>query len=251
MNFQSHTVLITGGGSGIGLSLAEAFLQHGSRVVICGRDPQKLALAVQRFPALHALECDVSSETDVVRLKDKLLAQGIRPTLLINNAALQVHTDFLKTHPPEGFFALEQEVATNFTGLVKLTHLMLPILQEAPEAAIVNVTSGLAFVPKKTAPVYCATKAAVHAFSVALRYQIQDAGKPIQLLEAVLPLVDTPMTSGRGNARLKVSPESVAKRIIRGLSQNEHEVHVGGARLLLLLHRFVPALAQKIMRNGL
>jgi uncharacterized oxidoreductase len=251
MSLSGQTVLITGGGSGIGLALAKALAQKNNRVIICGRDPRKLEEALQRLPQLIALPCDVSDEQSLLALRRRLESDNLHPSILVNNAAIQLHTNFLSTPESELFVKLEQELATNFTGLVKLTTLLLPMLQHGGSGRIINLTSGLALTPKAGAPVYCATKAAVRAFGTALRYQLEDAGSRVRLTEVILPLVDTAMTQGRGSANLKISPEAVAAAILAQLPRNPSEIYLGRAKLLWLLHRFLPSVAARIMRNGL
>ena len=129
-----------------------------------------------------------------------------------------------------------------------LTTLCLPLLRQQPQSTIVNVSSGLAIAPKSSAPVYCATKAALHIFSKALRYQMEDAAPNIAVVEAILPLVDTNMTRGRGKE--KISPEKVAKEIFEGMERNHHEIYVGKVKLFVLIHRVLPQLAERILRNS-
>jgi uncharacterized oxidoreductase len=137
----------------------------------------------------------------------------------------------------------------NFTGLVKLTTYCLPALKKAPEAAIVNISSGLAIVPKASAPIYCATKAAVHSFSKALRYQCEDTCPSVRVFEVLPPMVETAMTSGRGRPRDKITPEQVVAETLSGMRRDRHEINVGKTRLLYWVNRLVPQVAEKILRN--
>jgi uncharacterized oxidoreductase len=132
--------------------------------------------------------------------------------------------------------------------VVALSAGLLPLLARQPSAALVNVTSGLALAPKRSAPVYCATKAAVRSFTRALRYQCEDGGLAVRVIEAIPPLVDTPMTAGRG--RGKLSPERCAAEILAGVRRGAAEIPIGRTRLLRGLQRLSPALAYRIMRDG-
>jgi short-subunit dehydrogenase involved in D-alanine esterification of teichoic acids len=115
-----------------------------------------------------------------------------------------------------------------------------------PEAAVVNVSSGLALVPKKSAPVYCGTKAGLHLFTKALRYQLE--GSPVKVFEIIPPVVDTPMTAGRG--RGKISPKQLVEEFMRAFAKNQFEVNIGKVKLLRLINRLLPSLADRIMKNG-
>jgi uncharacterized oxidoreductase len=125
---------------------------------------------------------------------------------------------------------------------------LLPLLARQPSAAILNITSGLALAPKKSSPVYCATKAGLRSFTRALRYQCEDALPHVHVVEALPPLVDTAMTHGRG--RGKISPEACAAEIVAGLKAGRREIHVGKAKLLRAVIRLSPALGYRIMRDG-
>jgi short-subunit dehydrogenase involved in D-alanine esterification of teichoic acids len=129
---------------------------------------------------------------------------------------------------------------------LQLCALLIPQLQLKPEAAIINISSGLAIAPKKTAPVYCGTKAGIHIFSQALRYQLEVSS--IKVFEIIPPLVDTPMTAGRGQN--KISPQALAEEFWEGFLSDTYEMYIGKAKLLKLIHRLSPALSQKIMKNG-
>jgi short-subunit dehydrogenase involved in D-alanine esterification of teichoic acids len=164
--------------------------------------------------------------------------------VLINNAAIQYNYNFLE----EGDIAdrVEYEIHLNLTVPVKLCALLLPVLRLQPEAAVVNVSSGLALVPKKSAPVYCGTKAGLHLFTKALRYQLE--GSPVKVFEIIPPVVDTPMTAGRG--RGKISPEQLVEEFMRAFAKNQFEVNIGKVKLLRLINRLLPSLADRIMKYG-
>ena len=244
---RGHTVLITGGGSGVGFALARAFHARGNDVVLLGRDLGKLRRAAEMLGGAATVTCDIG---DVSALQDitSELAQHA-PSILINNAAVQLNYDFTTAPLGQVLGDVDAEIRVNFTGLVQLTALALPLLRRHPSGAVVNITSGLAFAPKKSAAVYSATKAAVRTFSKALRYQLQDAHLPLLVVDAVLPLVDTPMTAGRADGR-KVSPDYVASAILRALERDRSDVHVGLARPFAVLYRLAPSLAERLLRNG-
>lgn len=141
---------------------------------------------------------------------------------------------------------IEEEVNINLLAHLKLTDRFLPILMGRPSAAIVNVTSALALLPKQSAPIYCATKAAMHNFTKALRYQFEDT--TVKVFEIILALVDTEMTKGRGKG--KITPEALAAEALRGLESNQYEIRIEKTKILFALNRFLPSVAERIIRNG-
>jgi uncharacterized oxidoreductase len=245
-----RTALVTGGTSGIGLALTHALVEAGARRVgVVGRNPARLAaLAAIRPGVVIPHRADLAEPADVERLLQEVATTAPDLSLVINNAGTQRLTDFTREDPLAVLPALRAEIAANLTGVVALSAGLLPLLSRQPSAALVNVTSGLALAPKRSAPVYCATKAAVRSFTRALRYQCEDGGLPVRVIEALPPLVDTPMTAGRG--RGKLSPERCAAEILAGVRRGAPEIAVGRTRLLRVLQRVSPALAYRIMRDG-
>lgn len=244
MEFTGIRALITGGASGIGLALARAFAGAGNEVLICGREEAKLRRARDALPGCRAIQCDLTSEESLRALHAEVAARHPGLNVLVNNAGVQYTSRFRDEAP--SFEVIDREIATNFTAHVKLTALMLPLLTQQPRAMIVNVTSALSVIPKESAPVYCATKAAMHVFSKALRYQLEPT--PIQVLEVIPPLVDTEMSCGRGKG--KVSPELVAVRVLRGMARDRHELRIGKVKLLFALNRVLPSVAESMVRRG-
>lgn len=249
MKIEGHRVLITGGSAGIGLALAREFLAADCRVAVCGRDPERLAAAERALPDIVTLQADLAVDDDLARLAAGAEERLGGLSVLVNNAGIQFQTLFPEDDPARIFAQLEREVAVNLTGLVKLTTLCLPALRRAGDAAIVNVSSGLAIVPKASAPIYCATKAALHSFSKALRYQLEDHCPAVQLFEVLPPMVDTAMTAGRGRPKDKLSPGDVARQTLAGMRRDRFEIPVGKTRLLAWVNRAAPRLAEKILRN--
>ncbi len=248
MNATAHNVLVTGGSTGIGLAIAAAFLERGSRVAVCARNPGTLAAAAAAYPALHIWPCDLRREEELRRLVGRAEEEFGGLSVLVNNAGIQLNYDFTHEAPEAVLEHIDAEVDTNLTALAKLTALFIPLLKQADDAAIVNVSSGLALVPKAAAPIYCATKAAVHSFSKSLRWQMEDSGLPIRVFELLPPMVDTAMTEGRGKG--KIPPEQVAAALLAGMKKGHAEIRVGKVRMLAPLSRFFPRMAERILRNA-
>jgi uncharacterized oxidoreductase len=228
MKTTGNTVLITGGGSGIGLALAEALLQRRNEVIICGRRRERLQAAKKRLPEIHVRVCDVSSAQSRRALVDWLASNFKDFNLLVNNAGIQRSVDFLKG--PRDLEDADEEIATNLTAPIHLSALFIPHLRRKKEAAIVNISSGLAFTPLAAVPVYCATKAAVHSLSLCLRHQLRDTS--VQIFEVAPPMVSTELSGSRKRpeeTEHTMSPEAVAVGILDALERNDHEVALGAA----------------------
>jgi len=244
MKLSENTVLITGGGSGIGLALAKEFSLRKSSVVVCGRDTKKLAAVQKENPGIATFPCNIASETDQESLLERMMSEYPSFNILINNAGIQHNYDFSETD--NHLDLIEEEVNINFMAQLKLTDRCLPILKTKPHAAIINVSSALALVPKKSAPIYCATKAAMHSFTKGLRYQLEDT--QIKVFEIIPALVETAMTEGRGKG--KITPEALASEALRGIESDQYEIRIGKTKLLFMLNRIFPSIADKIIKNG-
>jgi len=245
MKLINKKIVITGATSGIGLQLLETLYPNNS-IYIIARNKNKINKLQKKFPKITALEADLSNIKQVKSAAEKLLLQTSNVDLLINNAAIQYTTHF-----DDENFALEsvtKEVNVNFIALSSLCYLLLPLLNSShsgsnTKAVIININSGLALVPKTSSAIYCATKSAVDSFSQSLRLQLKSTR--VEVLQAFLPVVDTPMTFGRGDNKISISDAS--KAIINGIEKNTVNNDIGKVKLLRFLQRFLPVIAQKIM----
>jgi uncharacterized oxidoreductase len=239
MKSSHQVVLITGGATGIGFALARKFHAAGNRVILVGRSQEALSKAIDALPGVEALAADVSLPSD----RRRMVSMFPDISVLVNNAGIQVNTPIVST-PPE---TIEQELSINFLAPVLLTREFLPNLLKQPSAAIINVSSGLALVPKEVAAVYCASKAALHSFSKSLRWQLESSG--IRVFEVLPPLVETAMTAGRGKS--KISAEKLAEEFWNGFEADRYQMLIGKTKLLSLVNRLAPSVAERIMRRGL
>lgn len=235
-------MLITGATSGIGEALLRKFLSLGSRVIAVGRNERKLMEMASQDRDIIPFACDISDQEDLDRLTVFVEHHHRDTNVLVNNAGVQYNYQFEDENQLLG--RIEQEINVNFIAPIKLISLLLPTLRLNPNAAIVNVSSGLALAPKKQAPVYCGTKAGIHIFSQSLRHQLSD----VKVFEIIPPLVDTRMTEGRGKGKMR--PEQVADEFIRAFRKDRYEINVGKVKLLKLINRLSPKLAESIMKNG-
>lgn len=192
MNLGGHTVLITGGTSGIGWAFAEAFMQEGSQVIVCGRREERLKALQEKYPKLAIRPCDISRAQEREDLAGWTTTNFPKTNILINNAGVQLTADLTK---PVDLKRIYEEVDTNLIAPLHLASLMAPHLSGQPEAAIVNISSGLAFAPLAFMPVYCATKAAIHSLTLSLRYQLRHTA--VKVFEIAPPSVDTELGHDR------------------------------------------------------
>ncbi len=197
MNPSGNTILITGGGSGIGRGLAESFHALGNQVVIAGRRRQALDETTAANPGMKALTVDVRDPASLRDLAAQAIAEFPALNVLVNNAGIMRPEKLLAQQPD--LADAEAIVATNLLGPIRLTAALLPHLQKQPRAAIVNVSSGLAFLPMARTPTYCATKAAIHSYTLSLRCQLRSTG--IEVLELIPPYVATHLMDGADNPR--------------------------------------------------
>ena len=187
MKITGNTILITGGGSGIGRRLAESFHKKGNQVIVSGRRQQALDEVTSANPGIKSLLLDIN-DRDSIRLFSQQVTQDYPGlNVLINNAGISKAED-LKS-PPDYLEDAEAIVNTNLLGPIRLTAALLPLLQKQSHSAILTVSSGLAFVSSAAFPTYCATKAAIHSYSVSLRHQLK--GTTTEVIEIIPPYVQT------------------------------------------------------------
>jgi len=186
-----RTILITGGTSGIGLELARQLIGLGNKVIVTGRDLDRLAVAQQAVPGLHVFQSDVSDPTSVESLYKTVSGQFPALNTLINNAGAMRNIKLDQQHQLSDLTA---EVDGNLKGPMWMVQAFLPLLLNQKNSLIVNVSSGLAFVPFPAAPIYSASKAAIHAYTKCLRAQLE--GTCVSIVELAPPGTETPLFRG-------------------------------------------------------
>ena len=188
MNLQGNTIFITGGGSGIGRGLAEAFHQPGNKVVIGGRRRDVLKQTLAANPGMEAIVLDTKSSESIQSAAASVVRSHPALNVVVNNAGVQRVIDFAAETPLDAS-AFAEEIDTNINGVLRVTAAFLPHLKSQPEATLINVSSGLAFLPIARFPIYCATKAFVHSFTMSLRHQLK--GNNVRVIELAPPWVGT------------------------------------------------------------
>ncbi len=186
----NNTILITGGGSGIGRGLAEAFHALGNQVIIAGRGQKNLDATTEANPGMKSLTVDMTDANSIHAFAAQMTRSYPALNVLINNAGIMIGENL--TDQQEPVTDAEAMITTNLLGPIRLTAALLPALQKQPSSTIINVTSGLAFVPLAMTPTYCATKAALHSYTEALRYQFRNTN--VEAIELIPPYVQTELT---------------------------------------------------------
>ena len=237
MDLTSKIILVTGGGSGIGLELTRQLVALGNTVIICGRDADKLAEAA-RLTGAQAIAGDVTVAEDQERILSEIDAQHGGLDLLINNAGIFLAYDF--RNDPDTLQRIEREIAINATALLTLTRRALPLLEKSAQPGVLFIGSAVAFVASPGTPVYSGTKALIHHCAQTLRHQLKPHG--ITVFEALPPVVDTDMASVlKSDNFKKMKPADLVRDILEGLRRNQTEMLLGQSRQIKWLSRIAPA----------
>ncbi len=241
MKLQNKTILITGGTSGIGLELATHLLARGNTVIVTGREEARLDAARQTVPGLHGIKSDVSDPAAIKALHDEILARFPALDVLVNNAGIMRKLDL---NQDRELTDVTREIDINLSGPVRMVQQFLPHLKSRTGALIVNVSSGLAFVPLPLSPVYCATKAAIHSFTQSLRVQLDGTG--VTVVELAPPGVETPLFRDEFAQEMKgqkaMAPDVLVRHAIKGIEAGKLEIRPGQSNILKAMSRIAPQL---------
>jgi uncharacterized oxidoreductase len=239
MQLRQRTILITGGTSGIGFELARQLLARGNTVIITSRDAARLAQAQQRLPGLHGFVSDVADPASIAALCASVTARFPTLDVLVNNAGIMRKLVLNEARRLED---VTRELDVNVRGPMQMVQQFLPHLSAQPASAIVNVSSGLAFVPLAISPIYSAAKSALHAYTRALRMQL--SGSAVSVFEIAPPGVETPLLRGEFEAEMQgtkgMPVAQLARRAIEGIERGQPEIRPGLANVLMLMSRLAP-----------
>lgn len=237
MKLTGRTILITGGSSGIGLAFALKFLELGNQVIVTGRRQSVLDDLRILYPKLYTIQSDVADPSQIAALARRVKADYPKLDVLMNNAGVMHHKDL--SVPEQDLNSLTEEVSINVNGVIQMNSAFIDILK-ANKGTILNVSSALAFVPLSSAPVYCATKAAVHSYTQALRFQLEEAG--VEVIELMPPAVKTSLTADlpEGGPVALISTDVLVAKTFAALKAGKFEIRPGQSNLLRLMSRLIP-----------
>jgi uncharacterized oxidoreductase len=246
MKLTDRTILITGGSAGIGLAFAVKFLELGNEVIVTGRRQEALDAIKTRHPKLHTIQSDVSDPDQIAALAARVRREFPRLDVLFNNAGLGVAKNLRVS---ENYLAgLLNEVEINVGGVVRMTSAFIDILTEN-RGTVINVSSGLAFVPLPALPIYSATKAAVHSYTQSLRFQLEGTG--VEVIELMPPAVKTDLTSDFPESTMKlITTDELLRATFAGLQSGKQEIRPGQANLLALMRRIAPGFINRQLWNA-
>jgi len=233
MNLSGNTILITGGSAGIGLAFAERFIKAGNKVIVTGRRENALQHAKEKLPSLVTRESDLNKESERAALFDWVTANYPEVNVLVNNAGIQ-QFNVLKADAINNWSYYNKEIITNLEAPLHFSMLFAPFFANKESATIINVTSGLAFTPFAIAPIYSATKAALHSFTMSLRHQLSDTS--VEVIEVAPPAVNTDL----GGAGLHTQGEPLdafADGIFNELAKGKMEIGYGSSVARLHMSR--------------
>lgn len=237
MNLTGNTILITGGSTGIGLALAKKFVELENKVIITGRTESKLAQAASEVSGIETIRCNASDALAVADMAAIVKKDHPQLNVLINNAGIFLNKNLSKND--EDLSTLTAEVDINLSGPIRTVAALIDVLIQN-RGTVINVSSGLAFVPLASAPVYCATKAALHSYSLSLRAQLQDHG--VRVIELMPPAVRTELTADlpEDAGFTIISTDELVVATIKGLRADRDEIRPGQANQLHWMSRVAP-----------
>ena len=244
MELKGKTILITGGTAGIGLEAAKQFLSNGAKVIITGRNQQKLDEAKKLYPAITTIKSDVANADDAQLLLNKVKELG-GIDILYNNAGVMSSPQNLGITNDKHFEFAKNEMDINYLGVIRLNNLFMDMLKFRKESAIINTSSLLSYVPLNLGPTYSASKVAMRFYTVGLRDHLQIIGSKVKVFELVPPVVATTMTEHV--ERKGLSPEKLINALISGIKNNRYTIRVGLTKMVYLASRMFPNIAYKLV----
>ena len=245
MTIEGKTILITGGSSGIGLESAKQFLTEGARVIITGRNQNKLEEAKKLLPSVIIIKSDVENPEDSKVLFDTVVSLG-GIDILYNNAGVGSPALNLGIKNDQILKNAIYEMNINYFGVIRLNTLFIDMLKSREESAIINTTSILSIVPALEEPTYSATKAALSFYTRTLRKNLEILGSKVKVFELLPPVVATEMTAQRKDK--KMTPEQLVKELITAIKKDRYTIRVGDTKLLYMVSRFFPQLAFNLVK---
>lgn len=228
MNITNNIILITGGGSGIGLEIAKV-LSASNKIIITGRNKEKLDTAAKDLENVFTIQADITNKDDINRLAEEIKTNFGSLNILINNAGHAY--SYTLSENADSYTKAKEEFATNYFAPIRLVEKLLPLLKKENEAAIVNVSSIVAFVPGSHVPTYSDSKAALHSYTQLLRHELAK-DTAIKVFELMPPLVNTDLSVEIGGRENGIPASDVANDLVKGLRKDIYEIRVGKTEVL-------------------
>jgi len=244
MNTTNNTVLITGGSAGIGFELAALFAEKGNKVIITGRDGQRLTTAASRLKNTTGIVSDITDPAQIDALVARIQKDFPDLNIVVNNAGKAYY--YKLGDEIDVAEKAAEEMQTNYLAPIRLTEKLLPLLRQQQQSAIVNVTSIVAFAPGRRLATYAASKAALHAYTRTLRVTLEKTAANVNVFELMPPLVNTEFSKAIGGEN-GIPPRQVAEDLLKALDENHYEIHVGNTAQLYQLSLSSPAEALQLM----
>ena len=236
MKLNGRTILITGGSAGIGLAFALKFLELDNEVIVTGRRQAVLDQVKAKHPKLHPIQSDVADPAQIAALAARVKSDFPKLDVLMNNAGIMFHKN-LKV-PTTDLAGLMAEMNVNIGGVISTTSAFIDILR-ANKGTVINTSSMLAFVPLPSAPIYSATKAAIHSYTQSLRFQLEETG--VEVIELMPPAVKTDMTAELVERGVTVmTTDELVKQSFAALKTGALEIRPGQSKQLAFLRRLAP-----------
>ena len=237
MNLKGRTILITGGSAGIGLAFALKFAQLGNQVIVTGRRQAVLGEVKTKYPKLHTIQSDVADPAQIAALAARVTAEFPKLDVLMNNAGIMIHRNLRA--PANDLSELTAEMNINVGGVIGMTSAFIDILT-ANKGTLINVSSALAFVPLPSAPIYSATKAAIHSYTQSLRFQLEETG--VEVIELMPPAVKTDLTADLpdGGSVTLITTDELVKQSFASFRAGDLEIRPGQAKQLAFMRRLAP-----------
>lgn len=246
MKITNKTILITGGGSGIGLEIAKLLNEQGNKILIIGRNGDKLEKASEGLKNVSTFASDITKADDVKKLAEKITAEFSDLSIVINNAASAF--TYYHGENTDAFDKASDEILTNYLSVIRLNEQLLLLLKAQKEAAIVNTSSIVAFTPNAFLPSYSDSKAALHSYTLSLRHQLAK-DTSIKVFELMPPLVSTEFSKEIGGLENGMPAIDVAKELINGIENDIYEIHVGQTKDFRELFFSDPAKAFEVLNE--
>lgn len=247
MQLSGNTILLTGGSSGIGLAFAKKFVELGNKVIITGRSASKLQAAKAAVPELESFQSDAGDVGAIRALADQIADRYPELNVLMNNAGVMRPHNL--TGPAKDLAGLTSEIDINLGGPIRIISVLIDRIK-ANKGTIINVSSALAFVPLQMAPIYCASKAALHSYTVTLRQQLKEHG--VEVIELMPPAVRTDLTGDLppdGDFKI-ITTDALVDATIKGLRAGNLEIRPGQANQLHWMSRIAPGFINAQLEKG-